>query len=134
MPGQDVTETRTLTRSPSEQEFDEMYRRYNAAFEARDVDGFMRFYRDDATKIDSTGHAQWAKEQIAALFGGLFQMTFTSSFVPVKKVIGEHTALVVLDSTLTFADFEQHFLTALTFTKGDGGWQVLVAASTDFPS
>ncbi|MEV0155440.1 nuclear transport factor 2 family protein [Micromonospora sp. NPDC050686] len=134
MPGQNGTETRTLTRTRAEQEFDEMYRRYNEAFDARDVDGLMRFYRDDVTKIDSTGDAQWNKEQVAALFEGLFQMTFTSSFVTMKEVIGEHTALLVLDSTLTFPDFEEHFLTALTFTKQDGEWQVLVAASTSFPS
>lgn len=134
MPGLDGTETRTLTRTRAEQEFDEMYRRYNDAFEARDVDGFMRFYRDDVTKIDSTGAAQWNREQVAALFGGLFTMNFTSSFVPVKEVIGEHTALLVLDSTLTFDDFQEHFLTALTFTRQDGEWRVLVAASTNFPS
>ncbi|MBY8870785.1 nuclear transport factor 2 family protein [Micromonospora sp. PLK6-60] len=111
-----------------------MYRRYNEAFDARDVDGLMRFYRDDVTKIDSTGDAQWDKEQVAALFHGLFQMSFTSSFVPMKEVIGEHTALLVLDSTLTFPDFEEHFITALTFTKQDGEWKLLVAASTNFPS
>lgn len=111
-----------------------MYRRYNDAFEARDVDGLMRFYRDDVTKIDSTGDAQWNREQVAELFGGLFQMSFTSSFVPVKEVIDEHTALLILDSTLTFADFEEHFLTALTFTRRDGEWKLLVAASTNFPS
>lgn len=111
-----------------------MYRRYNEAFDARDVDGFMRFYREDVTKIDSTGDAQWNREQVAALFGGLFQMSFTSSFVTLKEVIGEQTALLILDSTLTFADFEEHFLTALTFTKQDGEWKVLVASSTNFPS
>src|SRR5688500_17650656 len=96
-------ETRTVTRTRSEQEFDETYRRYNEAFDARDVDGFMRFFRDDATKIDSTGDAQWNKEQIAALFGGLFQMEFTSRIVTLKEVIDDHTALVVLDCTLTFS-------------------------------
>jgi uncharacterized protein (TIGR02246 family) len=134
MPGQHSTETSTLTGTGFEQEFDEMYRRYNAAFDARDVSGFMGFYRDDATKIDSSGDVQWDKEQITALFSGLFQMEFTSRFEPVKQVVTEHTALVVLDSTMTFDEFEEHFITALTFTKAVGDWKVVVAASTAFPS
>ena len=123
-----------LTKTRSEQDFEETYRRYNQAFEARDVEGFLRFYRDDATKIDASGDAQWNKQEIAELFGGLFQMDFTARFEPVKEVVADHTALVVLDSTLTFADFEEHFLTALTFTKEDGDWKILVAASTNVPS
>ncbi|SFB25843.1 conserved hypothetical protein [Amycolatopsis marina] len=118
----------------AEQLFDDAVRRYNEAFADRDVDRFLRFFREDATKIDSSGEAQWDKSQIADLFGELFKMDFEETVTPVKKVVDGDTALLVTDIKLVSKHFAEHFLTALTFTNRDGDWKVLAAASTNLPS
>lgn len=118
----------------AEQLFDDTVRRYNEAFADRDADRFLEFFREDATKIDSSGDVQWDKEQIAGLFGELFKMDFESTSTPVKKIVDGDTALLVTDIKLVFEDFAEHFLTALTFTHSNGDWKVLVAASTNLPS
>lgn len=118
----------------AEQLFDDAVRRYNEAFAARDANRFLEFFRDDATKIDSSGDAQWDKSQIAALFEGLFTMEFEETVTPVKKVVDGDTALLVTDIKLVFDGFAEHFLTALTFTNRDGDWKVLAAASTNLPT
>lgn len=117
-----------------ERQFDETIRQYNQAFEDRDLGRFVSFFRDDAAKIDPTGDTAWNKEQITELFRGLFKMDFTAKFPAVKKVVDRHTALLVTDMTLTFRDFEQRFLTSLTFTYQDREWKVLSAASTSLPA
>jgi uncharacterized protein (TIGR02246 family) len=114
-----------------ESAFDDTVRRYNEAFESRDVDRFITFFRDDATKIDPDGTFAQGSKEIAELFGGLFQMEFTAEFPAIRKVIDGSTALLVTEITLTFPEFEEHFYTALTFTHdADGEWRVLAAAST----
>ncbi|MEV0899225.1 SgcJ/EcaC family oxidoreductase [Actinoplanes sp. NPDC049802] len=133
MAEQNGTGKGTLARTRAEQEFEEVYRRYDEAFRARDVETFLGFYREDVTKIDAGGDVQWSRAEVAELFRVLFEMEFTSAFEPLKTVVTDNTAVVVLDCTLTFADFTERFFTALTFTKADGEWKVLAAASTNVP-
>jgi uncharacterized protein (TIGR02246 family) len=130
-----MTENQTLAPSRAEQLFDETIRRYNQAFDDRDLDRFMSFFHEDAVKIDSSGAAQWNKQEITELFRQLFAMEFTATHPAVKKVVQGGTAVLVTEITLAFDEFTEHFLTALTYTAGpDGEWRVLVSASTDLPA
>ncbi|MGQ0842065.1 YybH family protein [Actinokineospora sp.] len=133
----DTDRNRNRTIAECQRRFDDTVRRYDEAFLARDLDRLMSFYRDDATKIDPNGDIQLNKQEIAGLFGQLFQLNFTASFPHVKKVVDCDTALLVTDSTLVFPDFEyqEHFFSSLTYTADDRGrWRVLVSASTGLTS
>ncbi|MGJ9423293.1 YybH family protein [Aeromicrobium sp. CF3.5] len=115
--------------------FDDTIRLYNEAFESRDIDTFITFFRDDAIKIDPDGTYVQGTAAIAELFGGLFQMEFTATFPELSRVITGPTALQVTEITLTFDGFAEHFYTALTFAQGsDGLWRVLAAVSATVPA
>lgn len=123
-----VTSTDTHT-------FQDSVRTYHEAFESRDLEKFAGFFREDAIKIDPDGSVARGKKQISQLFGGLFQMEFSSQIVETHAVVEKDVAVQASDIMLTFDDFEEHFYTVLTFTRdAEGSWMVLSAASTKIPA
>lgn len=115
-------------------QFDAAKQAYNDAFDARDINRFADFFREDATKVDPDGTVQYGRPAIKELFAGLFQMHFTSSFPVVKEIVDCNTAFVLTNATLTFPDdkFEETFISSQTYTRDRWGrWRVLVTISAN---
>ncbi|MFD8500930.1 YybH family protein [Amycolatopsis sp. NPDC059657] len=115
-------------------QFDQAKQAYNDAFDARDINRFADFFREDATKVDPDGTIQYGKAAIKELFAGLFSMNFTSSFPVLKEVVDCNTAFVLTNATLTFPDdhFEETFVSSQTYTRDRWGrWRVLVTISAN---
>lgn len=115
-----------------ERAFDRTVAAYNTAFANRDLDALMEFYRDDAVKVDPNGDIQYGKQEIAALFGQLFELNFTEAFPQLYKVADCRTAVLLTDSKLVFPEweYEEKFLTTLTYTFDGFRWRVLSSTST----
>jgi hypothetical protein len=113
--------------------FDRAVTDYNTAFANRDLAALMEFYRDDAVKVDPDGKIQYGKTEIAALFGQLFELTFTESFPHLYKKADCRTAVLLTNSKLVFPEweYEERFFTTLTYTFDGLKWRVLSSTSTN---
>lgn len=118
-----------------EQAFAEQYRTYDAAFERRDVTGFMSFYREDATKIDQDGSVYRGRPAIEGVFDQMFRQPFTATFIPTSTTVVDcRTAFVVLDASVSAQQFSERFFASMTFTADEQGrWKVLSVVSTKRP-
>jgi hypothetical protein len=116
-----------------ERAFDRTVTAYNTAFANRDLAALMEFYRDDAVKVDPDGKIQYGKDEIAVLFGQLFELNFTESFPQMYKDADCRTAVLLTDSKLVFPEweYEERFFTTLTYTFDGLKWRVLNSTSTN---
>ncbi|WBB78713.1 nuclear transport factor 2 family protein [Micromonospora sp. WMMD882] len=117
--------------------FTDTVRQRDAAWDARDLDKLMTYYRPDAVEIDPSGAYHEDREAITEHLGMLFQLEFESVFTEQKRIVdGCDTALLVLDSRFTAPaiGLDQHFVTAQTFTYEQGRWRLLLAANTMLPA
>jgi ketosteroid isomerase-like protein len=117
-----------------ERELDETVRDFDEAFLDRDLDRFMPYYHEDATSVATNGRVRLTKSELETSFRNLFAFADLTAEFPVlkKTIVGCHTAVLVIDFTLTVPslDLRQHFVNTLTWVRDDGRWQVLAGVST----
>ncbi|WP_329106823.1 hypothetical protein OG792_02105 [Micromonospora sp. NBC_01699] len=118
------------------QRFDQVVRKRDVAFQARDLTRLMPTYRQDAVEIDPTGAYLPGKATIEAHLTNLFAVDFVSTFVEYQRIVdGCGTALLVLESRFSnpAIGINMHFITSQTFTYERGQWLLLLAANTTIP-
>lgn len=119
-----------------ERSFDRAFQGYQQAFDARDLDRYMSYHRDDAIKINVDGTIERDRAEIEALFAQLFELNFTSDFDTLDSIVDCRTAVAITDGSLVFPDFGyvERFRTSLTFTRERGSWKLLASTSTPLPA
>ena len=115
-----------------EHELKELIESADRAITAEDFDGLMKFYADDATLVVKPGMNATGKEQIRKAFVAIaayFKNQLDVKQGKIKVIEGGDTALVIMETVLTFKDRADPILRRATyvFRKSEtDGWLCVV--------
>ena len=115
-----------------EHELKELIESADRAITAEDFDSLMKFYADDATLVVKPGMNATGKEQIRKAFVAIaayFKNQLDVKQGKIKVIEGGDTALVIMETVLTFKDRTDPILRRATyvFRKYDtDGWLCVV--------
>lgn len=108
---------------------------FDAAFVARDLDGFLSYIADDAIQIDREGVAFVGKDAIAEFTAAVManEYTFEHSFMA-QNVNDCKSANIVQDTTFAIPEFglTLHMVDTVNWVRVHGDWKASLIQNTDF--
>jgi uncharacterized protein (TIGR02246 family) len=110
---------------------------FDAAFIARDFDGFMAWILDDAVQINSVGEVFDGKAAIAGFTRAVMANEYTFTASPITRKLHKcESAIDVADTVFAIPSrpLTLHLIDTVGWVRVDGQWRVTLIQNTEIPT